>query len=114
VETQQPQNEVLVVSGIFNPRGDSLLRLNPVRRYAWKSGVLPSQQAGTYAMRVTFASGKATSIPFDALVAADAEGGSRHGFFEIVIPIREKVRSVLITDVSGKKIFAHLTDADIP
>ena len=110
----QTQSEVLVVQGIFNAQGDSLVRLNPVTRHSWQSGALPNQKTGRFAVRVTFASGEITVIPFDALVAADDQHGTRHGFFEVVVPIRGTVRTIRITDATGEKVFAHLTEADIP
>ena len=114
VTQDSTQDEVLIIRGIFNPQGDTLLRLSPVARRKWRTGTFPDQKTGRFAVRVTFASGETTVVPFDALVSADVPDGTRHGFFEVVVPVRGEVRAIRITDAKDEKVFAQLTGSDIP
>ena len=103
---KQKSHGVIVVSGIFDPAGERLLKLNPVRRYSWQqSAPTPNQKQGRFALKVTYVKGASQVVPFNALVADDA-GHTRHGFFEVVVPVDDEVESVRITDASGAKLFA--------
>ncbi len=103
---------VIVVQGIFDSAGEKLLRLQPVHRYAYRSKTTPDQREGRFAVKVTFMSGMVTTAPFDALVADDA-GHTAHGFFEIVIPVSDDIRSICITDANGRKIFACVDGSEV-
>ncbi|MDQ6651816.1 MAG: hypothetical protein M3Y84_03635, partial [Acidobacteriota bacterium] len=96
---------VLVISGIFDPAGEKLLQLKPVRYYSWHSGPVPNQPQGRFMAKVTYVNGEVTKLPFDALVADDA-GRTRHGFFELVVPVSGAIDSISVTDASGEKLFA--------
>ena len=98
---------VLVVSGIFDNAGENLLSLKPVRRYQWRSRPVPEQPQGRFVVRVEYENGGETLVPFDALVSDDA-GRTRHGFFEVIVPLTGEPKSVRITDASGRKEFSHV------
>jgi hypothetical protein len=100
-----PNEGVVVIHGIFDAAGEKLLKLEPVRRYAYQSRTNPDQREGRFAVRVTFVSGDVTTVPFDALVADDA-GRTARGFFEVIIPVSDGIASIRITDASGGKTFA--------
>jgi len=111
--TEMNRNDgVIIVSGIFDHAGETLLSLKPVRRHAWRAGTLPDQKAGRFQVRVKYAGGEEQIVPFDALVADDA-GRTRHGFFEVTIPVSGELESVSITDSSGRKQFAVIQASEI-
>jgi len=103
---------VVVVSGIFDPAGENLISLKPTRRYKYRSRTMPEQAQGRFRIKVEYTNGEATIVPFDALVADDA-GGTRHGFFEVTIPITGEIASIRITDASGRKQFAFIKASEI-
>jgi len=114
-EPGQHEHSVLIIQGVFDPPGEKLLRLSPVRRHAWRSGPLPNQRSGRFAVHVEFTSGRILTVPFDALVAADAEtGDARHGFFEVIIPVTAPVERIRIADAGGQRIYAVIEKRDIP
>src|SRR5262249_33525522 len=82
---------VAVISGIFDPSGNQLLRFNPVFRYPWKSGPPPppvGEIQNRYVAELTDTTGKVTDVPFAALVDShpnEQEGGTRFGDFEIMV-----------------------------
>jgi len=96
---------VVVVSGIFDAAGENLLSLKPVRRYRWRSRPVPEQPQGRFVVKVEYEGGGETLVPFDALVADDA-GRTRHGFFEVIVPLAGEPKSVRITDAGGGKEFS--------
>jgi hypothetical protein len=98
---------VVVIRGIFDAEGEKLLKLEPVHRYAYRSRTTPDQREGRFAVRVTFASGDVTTVPFDALIADDA-GRIAYGFFEVIIPVSGGIALIRITDTSGGKTFARV------
>jgi hypothetical protein len=104
---------VVVIQGIFDASGEKLLELKPVQRYAYHSRTIPGQREGRFVVTVTFMSGTATAVPFDALIADDA-GRMVHGFFEVVIPVTDGIASICITDASGRKTFACVDGSKIP
>jgi hypothetical protein len=111
--TSHALNEgVVVIHGIFDAAGEKLLKLEPVHYYAYRSGTIPDQREGRFAVRVTFVSGNVTTVPFDALIADDA-GQIAHGFFEVIIPVSGGIVSIWITDPSGQKIFASVDGSKI-
>lgn len=103
---------VLVTGGTFDPAGITLLRLDPVRCYARRSGPVPNQTQGAYMVETTFADGTKTRTFFDALVADDA-GRTRHGFFEVVQPVDGAVAQVRVATSDGSRVFAEIAAADI-
>jgi hypothetical protein len=103
---------VVVVSGIFDHAGEKLLSLKPTRRYGWRSRGIPEQSQGRFRAKVEYSNGKETIVPFDALVADDA-GRTRHGFFELTIPLEGEIVSISITDASGQKQFAFIKASEI-
>jgi hypothetical protein len=103
---------VIVIQGIFDPTGEKLLRLNPVRRYSYRAGQTPQQQVGRFAVIVSYTDGKVTRVPFDALVADDS-GVTTHGFFEVVIPVCGKIATIRIIDSGGQKTFAQVAGSQI-
>jgi len=109
-DTSMANSGVIVIQGIFDPAGEKLLELKPVHRYSYHSGPIPDQRKGRFAVRVAFASGRITTVPFDALVADDA-GRMAHGFFEVTVPVSGEVTSICVTDESGSKTFACVSGA---
>lgn len=110
--TSTPENGVVVIQGVFDPAGENLLELKPVRRYSYRSEPIPNQATGRFLVIVTYVSGDVTTLPFDALIADDA-GNTRHGFFEVVIPLQGEIASIQITDADRQTIFAHIDGSDI-
>lgn len=105
---------VVVIQGIFDPTGDKLLELKPVRRYDYRARPAPNQSHGRFRVEVTSVTGVVIIVPFDALVANDANPGvTNYGFFEVVVPVREAVAVVRISDGSGAKTFARIDGAAI-
>ncbi len=106
---------VVVIQGIFDSAGEKLLQLKPVRYYSWHSKhPTPYQQKGRFIVAITYASGKVTTVPFDALVADDSSPGiTEHGFFEVTIPVSGKIASILITDETRRTIFARIDGSEI-
>lgn len=119
-ETMQPPSGtatqanmgVVVIQGIFDPTGENLLELKPVRRYTYSSPLIPNQPTGRFLVRVFFVSGEVMIVPFDALVADDA-GRMQHGFFEVTVPVRGEIDYILITDALGEKTFARINASEI-
>jgi hypothetical protein len=119
-ETMRPPSEtatqtnmgVVVIQGIFDPKGENLLELKPVHRYAYSSPPIPSQPTGRFLVKVFFTNEEVTMVPFEALVADDA-GRTQHGFFEVTVPLRGEIDHILITDAMGAKIFARVDASEI-
>jgi hypothetical protein len=109
----QPEEGVVVIHGIFDPAGERLLELKPVRRYAYHSGPTPHQQEGRFLVEVVFINGTAVRVPFDALIADDLHVEPIHGFFEVVIPVEGEIAYIRITDFSGEKTFAYVHGSEI-
>lgn len=110
----EPSEGVVVIQGIFDPAGKNLLELKPLRRYSWRSGPTPNQREGRFVVRVTYVTGKVTTVPFDALVADDSDPGViSHGFFEVVVPVSGEIASIRITDASGEITFALIDGSEI-
>jgi hypothetical protein len=112
--TDNPSDGVVVVQGIFDAAGERLLQLKPIHRYSYHSVPTPNQPQGRFAVIVTNASGRVTRVRFDALVSDDGSpGGTRHGFFEVVVPVQGKIASVCITDADRRKTFACVEGSEI-
>lgn len=109
-----PADSVIVIQGVFDAAGTTLLKLEPVRRHAWRSGPMPTQQEGIFVVTVTYVTGDSVSVPFDALIADDSDPGvTQHGFFQVTIPISGKMASIRITDAKGETTFARIEGAEI-
>lgn len=109
----KPNSEdVVVIQGIFDPPGEKLLELKPARLYHRRSAQTLLQQQGLYVVKVAYATGEVTIVPFDAFVADDA-GRTVHGFFEVEVRVRGKIASILITDASGARVFARIDGSEI-
>src|SRR5215470_13005561 len=59
-ECGQQADGVVVIQGIFDPPGETLLRLNPVRRYSYRAALSPRQREGRFAVVVSYATGQVT------------------------------------------------------
>jgi hypothetical protein len=113
---------VLVIQGIFDPAGRRLLRLKPVFRYPWASQptrplIQKEQQPLPFAVEVRGETGQVARVPFDARVADDPSRGPEHevfGFFEVMVPFTGQVRSVRITDRTGKMTFGAIERSQTP
>ncbi len=103
---------VLVIDGIFDATGTTLLRLDPVHCYARHSGPAPNQTQGTYVVETTYADGNRAELFFDALVADDA-GHTQHGFFEVVQPVDGAIAQIRITTSDRRRVFAHIAGAAV-
>jgi hypothetical protein len=110
--TGEPSEGVVVIQGIFDPAGDRLIELQPVRRFSWRSGPTPNQQAGRFMVEVMYVTGQSVTVPFDALVADDS-GRTSHGFFEVVVPVHGEIASIRITDASRQRTFARIDGSEI-
>jgi hypothetical protein len=108
----EPSEGVVVIQGIFDPAGDRLIELQPVRRFSWRSGPTPNQQAGRFMVEVMYVTGQSVTVPFDALVADDS-GRTSHGFFEVVVPVHGQIASIRITDASRQRTFARIDGSEI-
>jgi hypothetical protein len=117
-DEENPSERVLVIQGIFNPQGDSLVSLEPVFSFPWLSQATPLRQTGVFAVEVTDEAGNVTRARFDALVADDSgeEGEVRHGFFEIMlaVPSNREVVSLRITDAEGARVFGGFDRSQPP
>jgi hypothetical protein len=106
---------VVVIQGLFDSAGEKLLQLKPVRCYSWHSKQpTPYEQKGRFIVEITYASGEVTTVSFDALVADDSSPGiTKHGFFEVTVPVSGKIASILITDRIRRTIFARIDGSEI-
>ncbi len=107
-----PGRGVVVIQGIFDPSGEKLLELKPVRLYPRQSTQVLLGQQGLYVVKVTYTTGEVSTIPFDAFVADDA-GRTVHGFFEVNVPVNGQIDFILITNASGDKTFARISASEI-
>lgn len=114
-DNNQPIEGVVVIQGIFDSAGEKLLELKPVRYYSWRSSrPTPHQQQGRFIVEFTYASGKVTIVPFDALVADDSSPGMiRHGFFEVIVSVSSKIASILVTDANRRTVFARVKGSEV-
>jgi hypothetical protein len=100
-------NQVVIVRGIFDPLGKTLLRLDPVRIYPQRSRPVPCQAQGVFIAEVVLANGGTVHLAFDALIADDA-GRTQHGFFELTIPVSGQVARVRLIDAASGKVLADV------
>jgi len=100
-------SRVAVLQGIFNPRGDSLIRFEPVFRYPWTSQPTSRRQTGRFVAEVVDDAGAATRAGFNAQVGSDTRDsrGIRYGFFEVMVPVaaNREIASVRILDNQRKQ-----------
>jgi hypothetical protein len=111
----EPSERVLVVQGIFDPTGSSLLRLKPAFRFPWASqptlpppAVIEGSTVPTgFIAEVIDIAGVVTRVPFGARVADDA-GNVAFGAFEVMVavPPERQVASLRITDAQGLRTYA--------
>jgi len=105
---------VLVVDGIFDPSGQELLQLGPVRLQSWPSQQISPAQRGEFIVEVRYTTGQTSVVPFDAIVADDsAQGITQHGFFEVALPVMGPIASVLIMNTDRTKTFGRIDGSDI-
>jgi hypothetical protein len=106
--------EVVVVQGIFDPTGEELFLLEPLKRFQWESGPTPNQTTGRFVVVVRHEDGFEVAVPFDALVAADVEGhDERHGFFEVVAPVHGVIETVEVVETATGRVFASVPASEI-
>ena len=110
------ENTVIIVQGIFNANGDSLLKIKPLLRKAWHLKTpLPNQQKGVYEVVVNYKNGSSQAVPFDAMVADDSPGGKTvHGFFEVDIPVNGPIHLIQIIKTSTGFVYKTFSEKDIP
>ena len=106
---------VLVVQGIFDPPGEKLVKLGPIRRFDWEWKASPFERKGFFLVTVIEMSGEVVTEEFDALVADDTENEvAEHGFFEVFLPVKGGIASIIISDGTGEKVFARIDSSEIP
>src|SRR6185436_17071123 len=88
----------LVIRGIFNASGDSLLKIEPLKKMSAQQKIIfPVAENKFFEVRIHYPNGDADSIFFDALVASDAEGQSPvHGFFELFVEVKSRPEKIEI------------------
>ena len=108
-------DKTLVIEGIFDSAGNSLVRIsNPVLYNRKLTQPLPNQVTGRYKVAVMFIDQDSIQVPFDALVAGDrSDGVSMHGFFEIQIPVKDNIKWLKIIENYNKKQHAFFRKEDI-
>lgn len=93
---------VLVIHGILDPTGNTLVSLPPAFRYTWLSQASPERLEGRYVAEVVDDRGEGYRVRFDALVSGSSQqdGGFRRGFFELAVevPADREVDLVRIID----------------
>lgn len=104
-----PQREVAVIQGIFDPTGTKLLQLKPVLRFPWASEPTNPEQQGPYRAVVVNEQGQTTTTQFNPLVADDPDKREEEegfGFFEVMVAVEPgiAIRSVSILDPSGQEV----------
>jgi hypothetical protein len=107
------QTDVIVIQGIFDPKGENLLELQPIRQYRRLYSPTSYRPVGYFAVIVVYADKSRMSFPFDALISSDAPNGTQHGFFEVEIPVSGTIDVVLITDDTQQTMFAEIQGTDI-
>ena len=113
MDTRVQQN-TLVIQGVFNKSGDSLLELKKVVLYNRKlSRATPSITGGRYRAVVHYQNKKEAVVQFNALVSDDSGRKAVHGFFELQIPVHEGITSVRIFQVKPEKLFAEIKPESI-
>lgn len=98
----------LVIRGILNAGGDSLLKMEPLQKIATQQKIaFPAAENKFFEARVHYIKGDTDRIFFDALVASDAEGQLPvHGFFELYVRVKERPEKIeIINSKNGKVIF---------
>ena len=103
----RPDSGVVVVQGIFNALGDTLLRLGPVHRYPNGSTASSQSSQNAYRLHVRWRGGNETIVAFDALVADDA-GAAQHGFFSVAVQDHGPIDFIRITDRLSRQTFGRM------
>lgn len=104
----------LLVSGILEPDGRAMVRLNPAVIVPGEARPPAAGTRGIFAVEVTYRDGSMSRVPFDALIAADAAGGApEHGFFEVSVPVEGEIVAVRIVDGAGRTTIAELSADEI-
>jgi len=116
---KEPQKNVAVIQGIFDPTGTKLLRLKPVLRLPWASEPASPDQAGDYIAEVIDDAGVTTSVPFTPTIADDPSKGEEHeqpGFFEVMVAVdpARAIDSVRILDRTRQQVFGELKRSEPP
>ena len=111
-----PAEWTLVLSGIFDSAGTSLVKISkPIVYHRPLEYPTPNQVKGKFKAIVFYSSADSLVVHFDALVAGDKPvQGSQHGFFELQIPLKDRnISSIHIIASHPEKQFAHFTRNDI-
>lgn len=110
IQREKATERVAVIQGIFDAKGERLLRLEPVFRFPWPSEPVV-QQTGIYLAEVRDNAGNVTTVRFDARLTEDSGRQEEiRGFFEVMVPVSPNVEvaSVRITDSAGRRVFGEL------
>lgn len=103
-----PQSDrVVSLQGAMSDDGGKIVVRNPA--FEFPRPVLPTRsfEKGRYVAELTDANGKVTSVKFDAVVHADAEGVKpRRGFFSVRIPADVPARMLRVRDTAGDAVMA--------
>jgi hypothetical protein len=104
----KPSRRVLMIRGVFDPRGTRLLRLLPVFRYPWLSQPSQPPRQAEFLAEVATTAGSVIRAPFSAGLGDDASREIR-GAFEILVPAGSEIRLLRITDADRERTFGRLT-----
>jgi hypothetical protein len=101
------QQKTLVIQGIFNKAGDSLLELKkPILYNRTLAKATPSIAKGIYSAVISYQDGQSVVVPFNALASDDSGRKAFHGFFELQIPVREGITSIKICRTESNQVLA--------
>lgn len=111
----QHDEKTLVIRGILDSSGNKLINIEkPILYNRNTPQPSPNQQEGRYKALVKYVNGDSLAVHFDGLVADDSEAGqSRHGFFELQIPIEHEIISLKITDETYGRIIKEFSTNEI-
>ncbi len=91
---------VAYISGVLDPSGSSVVRLNPVFRYPWPAQASAPSETGIFTAELVDDAGVKYTARFDGLMANDGGGGNDtvHGFFalRIRVPEAQEINSLTI------------------
>lgn len=105
--THSAPDATLFIQGILDPEGKELLRFGPVRRLNGVAKGRPVQATGRFAVRVVGSDGITAVAPFDGLVAVDP-GRTRHGFFEVVVPVGGGIERIEVVDLTSEAVLGTI------
>ncbi len=101
---KKARREVLAIQGQLDPKGQRVLRLEPVFRYPWLSQPSPAAASGDYVAEVVTTTGGVIRTPFDGGVHDDrAPDRPSFGSFSVMVPAIGQVASVRILQRKQRK-----------